>query len=93
MTRISQQERQGVLEFCGQLVIVQAVLFLLIFESHQLDTFCDFEDTFLPAYEIPLIPLTDTMIMLEVEDQQDNLIRFFQSSIGCNRSIGLFLLR
>ena len=93
MTRISQQERQGVLEFCGQLVIVQAVLFLLIFESHQLDTFCDFDDTFLPAYEIPLILPADTMIMLEVEDQQDNLIRFFQSSIGCNRSIGLFLLR
>ena len=93
MTRISQQERQGVLEFRGQFVIVRAVLFLLIFESHQLDTFCDFDDTFLPAYEIPLIPLTDTMIMLEVEDQQDNLIRFFQSSIGCNRSIGLFLLR
>ena len=61
---------------------MRAVLFLLIFESHQLDTFCDFDDTFLPAYEIPLIPLTDTMIMLEVEDQQDNLIRFFQSSIG-----------
>ena len=53
---------------------MQAVLFLLIFESHQLDTFCDFDDTFLPAYEIPLIPLTDTMIMLEAEDQQDNLI-------------------
>ena len=35
----------------------------------------------------------EVMIMLEVEDQQDNLIRFFQSSIGCNRSIGLFLLR
>ena len=72
---------------------MQAVLFLLIFESHQLDTFWDFDDTFLPAYEIPLIPLTDTMIMLEVEDQQDNLIRFFQSSIGCNRSIGHFILR
>ena len=72
MTRISQQERQGVLEFCGQLVIVQAVLFLLIFESHQLDTFCDFDETFLPAYEIPLIFPADTMIMLEVEDQQDN---------------------
>ena len=72
---------------------MQAVLFLLIFESHQLDTFCDFDDTFLPAYEIPLILPADTMIMLEVEDQQDNLIRFFQSSIGCNRSIGLFLLR
>ena len=72
MTRISQQERQGVLEFCGQLVIVQAVLFLLIFESHQLDTFCDFDDTFLPAYEIPLILPADTMIMLEVEDQQVN---------------------
>ena len=92
MTRISQQERRGVLEFLGQLVIVQAVLFLLIIESHQLDTFCAFDDTFLSAYEIPLILLTDTMIMLEVEDQQDNLIRFFQSSIGCNRSIGLFLL-
>jgi hypothetical protein len=51
---------------------VQAVLFLLIFESHQLDTFCDFDDTFLPAYEIPLILPADTMIMLEVEDQQDN---------------------
>ena len=72
MTRISQQERQGVLEFRGQLVIVRAVLFLLIFESHQLDTFCDFDDTFLPAYEIPLILPADTMIMLEVEDQQDN---------------------
>ena len=72
MTRISQQERQGVLEFCGQLVIVQAVLFLLIFESHQLDTFCDFDETFLPAYEIPLILPADTMIMLEVEDQQVN---------------------
>lgn len=48
---------------------MQAVLFLLNIESHQLDTFCDFDDTFLPAYEIPL---TDTMIMLEVEDQQDN---------------------
>ena len=93
MTRISQQERRGVLEFRGQLVIVQAVLFLLIIESHQLDIFCAFDDTFQPAYEIPLILLTDTMIMLEVEDQQDNLIRFFQSSIGCNRSIGLFLLR
>ena len=85
MTRISQQERQGVLEFRGQLVIVQAVLFLLIF--------CAFDDTFPTAFEISLILLTDTMIMLEVEDQQDNLIRFFQSSIGCNRSIGLFLLR
>ena len=72
MTRISQQERQGVLEFCGQLAIVQAVLFLLIFESHQLDTFCDFDETFLPAYEIPLILPADTMIMLEVEDQQVN---------------------
>ncbi len=51
---------------------MQAVLFLLIFESHQLDTFCAFDDTFQPAYEIPLILLTDTMIMLEVEDQQDN---------------------
>ena len=71
MTRISQQERQGVLEFCGQLVIVQAVLFLLIFESHQLDTFCAFDDTFPTAFEISLILLTDTMIMLEVEDQQD----------------------
>ena len=79
--------------FCGQLVIVQAVLFLLIFESHQLDTFCAFDDTFPTAFEISLILLTDTMIMLGVEDQQDNLIRFFQSSIGCNRSIGLFLLR
>ena len=57
--------------FLGQLAIVQAVLFLLIFESHQLDTFCDFDDTFLPAYEIPLILPADTMIMLEVEDQQD----------------------
>lgn len=72
---------------------MQAVLFLLIFESHQLDTFCAFDDTFPTAFEISLILLTDTMIMLEVEDQQDNLIRFFQSSIGCNRSIGLFLLR
>lgn len=61
---------------------MQAVLFLLIIESHQLDIFCAFDDTFQPAYEIPLILLTDTMIMLEVEDQQDNLIRFFQSSIG-----------
>ena len=52
---------------------MQAVLFLLIFESHQLDTFCDFDDTFLPAYEIPLILPADTMIMLEVEDQQDYL--------------------
>ena len=51
---------------------MQAVLFLLIFESHQLDSFCDLDDTFLPAYEIPLILLTDTMIMLEVEDQQVN---------------------
>lgn len=51
---------------------MQAVLFLLIFESHQLDTFCDFDETFLPAYEIPLILPADTMIMLEGEDQQDN---------------------
>ena len=51
---------------------MQAVLFLLIIESHQLDTFCAFDDIFLSAYEIPLILLTDTMIMLEVEDQQDN---------------------
>lgn len=43
---------------------MQAVLFLLIFESHQLDTFCDFDDTFLPAYEIPLILPADTMIGL-----------------------------
>ena len=72
MTRISQQDRQGVLEFCGQRVIVQAVLFLHMFESHQLDTFCAFDDTFPTAIEISLILLTDTMIMLEVEDQQDN---------------------
>ena len=64
---------------------MQAVLFLLIFEFQQLDTFPI-------VFEISLIRLTDTMIMLEVEDQQDNLIRFFQSSIGCNRSIGLFLM-
>lgn len=51
---------------------MRAVLFLFIFESHQLDTFCASDDTFLSAYEIPLILLTDTMIMLEVEDQQDN---------------------
>ena len=55
---------------------MQAVLFLLIFESHQLDTFCAFDDTFPTAFEISLILLTDTMIMLEVEDQQDNLIFF-----------------
>ena len=61
---------------------MQAVLFLLIFESHQLDTFCDFDDTFVPAYEIPLILLTDTMIMLEVEDQQDNLIKLFKALLG-----------
>ena len=61
---------------------MQAVLFLLIFESHQLDTFCDFDDTFLPAYEIPLILPTDTMIMLEVEDQQDNLIYIFKALLG-----------
>ena len=61
---------------------MQAVLFLLIFESHQLDTFCASDDTFLPAYEIPLILPADTMIMLEVEDQQDNLIRFFKALLG-----------
>ena len=61
---------------------MQAVLFLLIFESHQLDTFCASDDTFLSAYEIPLILLTDTMIMLEVEDQQDNLIKFFKALLG-----------
>lgn len=44
---------------------MQAVLFLLIFESHQLDTFCDFDDTFLPAYEIPLILPADTMITIQ----------------------------
>ena len=61
---------------------MQAVLFLLIIESHQLDTFCAFDDTFVPAYEIPLILLIDTMIMLEVEDQQDNLIKFFKALLG-----------
>lgn len=33
---------------------------MLIFESHQLDTFCDFDDTFLPAYEIPVSDAVET---------------------------------
>lgn len=63
---------------------------MLIFESHQLDTFCTFDDTFPTAFEIPLILLTDTMIMLEVEDQQDNLIRFFKALLGVTARWGFF---
>lgn len=51
-------------------------------KSHQFDTFTASDDTFHPAFEIPLIPPTDTMIMLEVEDQQDNLIYIFKALLG-----------
>ncbi len=51
-------------------------------KSHQLDTFTTSDDTILPAFEIPLILPTDTMIMLEVEDQQDNLIYIFKALLG-----------
>ena len=39
-------------------------------------------DTLQPVFGIPLILPTDTMIMLEVKDQQDNLIKFFKALLG-----------
>ena len=39
-------------------------------------------DTLQPVFGIPLILPPDTMIMLEVEDQQDNLIKFFKALLG-----------
>ena len=56
--------------------------FFTFFKSHQLDTFATADDTIPPAFEIPLILPTDTMIMLEVKDQQDNLIYFFKALLG-----------
>lgn len=47
-------------------------------------------DTLQPVFGISLILPADTMIMLEVKDQQDNLIKFFQSSIGLNTQWGFF---
>ena len=39
-------------------------------------------DTLQPVFGIPLILPADTMIMLEVKDQQDNLIKFFKALLG-----------
>lgn len=39
-------------------------------------------DTLWPVFGIPLILPPNTMIMLEVEDQQDNLIKFFKALLG-----------
>ena len=47
-------------------------------------------DTLQAVFGISLILPADTMIMLEVKDQQDNLIKFFQSSIGLNTQWGFF---
>ena len=60
---------------------MQAVLFLLIFEFQQLDTFPI-------VYEIPLIPLTDTMIMLEVEFSMTRSVSLrFRNSLSSSLSI------
>ena len=39
-------------------------------------------DTLQPVFGIPLILSADTMIMLEVEDQQNNLIKLFKALLG-----------
>lgn len=39
-------------------------------------------DTLYPVFGIPLLLPADTMIMLEVEDQQDNLIKLFKALLG-----------
>ena len=41
----------------------------------KLDTFHPPSDTFCPLFEIPLILPADTMIMLEVKEQQDKYLQ------------------
>lgn len=60
---------------------MQAVLFLLIFEFQQLDTFPI-------VFEISLIRLTDTMIMLEVEFSMTRSVSLrFRNSLSSSLSI------
>ena len=40
------------------------------------------DDIISKVFGIPLILPADTMIMLEVEDQQDNLIKLFKALLG-----------